>query len=203
MTLQPVEKLRAGASAWATDGPIGTVIALVVDPGTTTVSHVIVRTAGVVGSGRIVPLHHVTQTGADHVDIDLSRAQVLACDPFLIPGHLPAAPASGGVAAYWIGPAGGDTFVVHEQLPHDGDVALRAHALVRDKSGHRVGALDDLVIEPGTGTITHVMVRRRHLIDRGDVLVPVSALSGIGGGEVRLTLDRDDLRGLPVVTTHN
>jgi sporulation protein YlmC with PRC-barrel domain len=192
-----IEELHAGATAVATDGKIGIVVALVIDPAAAAITHLVVRNADVPASGRLISIDHVIGTSTDRVQLDLSRAQILAADHFIIPGRLPAEPPSGAFATYWLGPAGGRTFAVHEQLPHDDELAVRAKPPVRSRDGHHIGSVAEVLIDPVTGAITHLLLRHGHLFGRREVIIPVSAIASIDHDGVRLNLDRSVLDSLP------
>lgn len=190
-------ELHAGATAIATDGEIGRVIALVIDPSAAKVTHLVIRNASVPSSGRLIPLEHVAAATAEQVELDLSRAQILAAEHFIIPGRLPTTPRPGAFAAYLLGPAGGRTFAVHEQLPSEDEVALRAEPPVRTADGHHIGTVTEVLIDPGTGAITHVLVREGHLFAHRDVIIPVSEIASIDKDGIRVNVQRSALDALP------
>lgn len=160
-----------------------------------------VLNADIPGTGRLIPLHHVTRTAADRVELDLSRAQVLAADHFIVPDRLPTTPNAGTLAAYWLGPVGGPTFAVQERLPSETEIAVRSKPRVRTSDGHHVGTVAEVLIESNTGAITNLLLREGHVFGRRDVVVPVSAIAAIDRDGVRLNLDRSALDALPAGPT--
>jgi len=193
-----IEHLHAGATAAASDGDIGTVKALIFDPASGAVTHIVVTNADIPRSGRIVALSHVTVAGADRIQLDLSRAQVLASTHFVIPGRLPETDMPHQFATYWVGAPGSATFANHEQLPDDGEVALRTHLAVRTSDGHRIGTVAELLVDPDGGKVTAISLREGHIFGRRQVSLPLTSIVSIDRDGVTTNLDRSAFAALPI-----
>ncbi len=193
-----IEHLHAGATANATDGNVGSVKAVIFDPAVGAVTHIVVTNADIPRSGRLVELGHVTVTGVDAIQLDLSRAQVLASPHFVIPGRLPETDMPEQFATYWVGAVGSPTFAVHEQLPGDGEIALRAHLAVRTSDGHHIGTVAELLVDPDDGAVTAISLHEGHLFGRRDVVIPITAVTSIDHEGVNTNLDRSAFDSLPV-----
>ncbi|MDQ6615757.1 MAG: PRC-barrel domain-containing protein [Actinomycetota bacterium] len=193
-----IEHLHAGATAAASDGVVGSVTALIFDPALAAVTHMVVTNADIPGSGRIVALRHVTVTGDDRVLLDLSRAEVLASPHFVIPGRLPRTDMPTQFATYWVGAPGSATFATHEQLPDDGEVALRAHLSVRTSDGRRIGTVAELLVDPDGGKVTAISLLEGHIFGRREVSIPVTAIVSINRDGVTTNLDRSAFAALPM-----
>jgi sporulation protein YlmC with PRC-barrel domain len=76
-----VEALRAGAGVEGTDGRLGTVDALVIDPLTAEVTHLVVS-RGRFGRRLLVPVAHVRSSTPDVVAVDLDDEALGACARF-------------------------------------------------------------------------------------------------------------------------
>jgi hypothetical protein len=63
----------------------------------------------------------------------------------------------------------------------------------------KVGRVDEFIIEPTSGFITHVVMREGHLWDQREVAIPISAIDRIEENTVFLILDRSEVKALPAV----
>lgn len=201
-------QLRVGAHVRATTGRLGLLEALIVDPTVGRVTHLVVGDAAV-GPRRLVPEHHVAEATPDEVMLDFSVANFEECDPFDEPdfnvpereglvGELRLDPAAYYLEPYAT-PADGFLLAEHERVPRD-EVAIRRGAEVESSDGHHVGHVDEFLVDPDDGGVTHVVVRSGHL-RKQDVLVPVRRATRFEDDVVVLDLtaqDVDDLPHLPV-----
>jgi sporulation protein YlmC with PRC-barrel domain len=193
-----------GAEASCTDGPCGHVIRVVVNPVAEVVTHLVVEPTHREGLGRLVPLNLVT------VDADSGEVK-LGCtlEEF---GQLESAeetlflPSTGIYAGYassqvfalpYYGLGIGTITVVTDSLPV-GEVAIRRGQQVHATDGG-IGRVQGLVIDRTSHHVTHVMLQEGHLWGRKDVVIPISAVSGIEGGDITLTLTKQEVQDLPAV----
>jgi hypothetical protein len=86
----------------------------------------------------------------------------------------------------------------HERIPKD-EIAIRRGATVAAEDGTEVGHVDEFLVDPDDGQVTHVVVRTGHLFRKQDVVVPVHAASRFVDDRVRLGLSVDELKDLPRV----
>ncbi len=63
----------------------------------------------------------------------------------------------------------------------------------------KVGQVDELVVDPDSGEITHLLMREGHLWGKKDVAVPVSAIDTVEADEVYLNIDKEAVGALPAV----
>lgn len=64
--------------------------------------------------------------------------------------------------------------------------------------GH-VGKLGELVIDPASGQITHLILMKGHLWGKREITVPVSAINFADKDTVHLNLDKHAIEQLPTV----
>jgi uncharacterized membrane protein len=84
-----------------------------------------------------------------------------------------------------------------EQL-QPGEMAIHHGAQVVATDG-AVGTVDELLISPSTGAITHVVVGRRHRLRKQELAVPISAIDSVRDDTVQLKLDRKAVERLPAI----
>jgi sporulation protein YlmC with PRC-barrel domain len=85
----------------------------------------------------------------------------------------------------------------HQSIPR-GELGVRRGARVRTTDG-KVGRVDEFVVEPTTGNITHLVMRNGNLWEQEEVAIPVSAIERIEANTVFLKLDREGVEALPSV----
>jgi sporulation protein YlmC with PRC-barrel domain len=62
-----------------------------------------------------------------------------------------------------------------------------------------VGEVDELVVDPDSGEITHLLMRKGHLWGKKDVAIPVTAIDVVDADEVYLNIDQQTVEALPAV----
>lgn len=198
--------LVIGSDAVCTDGYRGEVLAAVIDPAARTVTHIVVEPKGRQGLARLVPLDLV-DTSPDQIRIGCTEAQfkeLEAAEETLAefvpgyPGPVQLLPA--GWRAADAPTADGGTIL---RIPEKETVDLVPPGEVEERRGDHVHATDGdigqvraLRVDPGSGRVTHVLVREGRLWDRKDVPIPFEAVAGFDDG-IRLSLTRQQVRDLP------
>jgi sporulation protein YlmC with PRC-barrel domain len=87
--------------------------------------------------------------------------------------------------------------IPHEHIP-PGEVEIRRGDDVEAADGH-VGRVDEFLVNPSNGGITHLVMREGHLWGTKDVTIPVAQILRIADGVVHLKLTRADVEALPSV----
>ncbi len=65
-----------------------------------------------------------------------------------------------------------------------------------------VGKVDEFVVNPENGHITHLVMREGHLWGKKDVIIPLSAMGETRGDTVFLKLDKAQIEALPTFPVH-
>jgi sporulation protein YlmC with PRC-barrel domain len=87
--------------------------------------------------------------------------------------------------------------IEHLHIP-SGELAMRRGARVQATDG-RVGQVDEFLVNPVNGYITHLVLREGHLWGQKDVTIPVSQIERIEENAVYLKLDKHSIEALPAV----
>ena len=85
----------------------------------------------------------------------------------------------------------------HERIP-PGELAVHRGAQVEAKDGP-VGQVDEFLVDPATGHITHLVMREGHLWGTKDVAIPVSQIGRLEEDTVHVKLDKAGIEALPVI----
>jgi uncharacterized protein YrrD len=202
-------EFRAGAPVECTDGPAGRLRRLIVDPEAETVTHLVVDSQEHLGAPILVPRDQVAAAGHDGVRLRCTRAEFNTMDPFeevmyTTPdaqhptlGYAPSQylyPAQGGLIGPLATPPAPPPIV--EVLVPPGEVVVDRESAVEATDG-AVGHVEDILTDPSTGRLTHLVVRSGHLWAAHSRVVPAAAIAEVSEGTVRLRLSRDDVAALP------
>jgi sporulation protein YlmC with PRC-barrel domain len=199
--------LRVGARVVGRDGDGGKVDALIVDPLTRRVTHLVLNDERI-APRRLAPLALVQSAQPDEVRLEATVAEIEALPAFDEPAyHAPDAPGELGELELDPGfyflepyatPVDGWLLAEHERIPKD-EIAIRRGAeVVADDQTH-VGHVDEFLVDPTDGQVTHVVVRTGHLFKKQDVVIPVRQASRFDDDLVRLDLSVADIDALPRV----
>jgi sporulation protein YlmC with PRC-barrel domain len=196
-------ELRVGASVHGTEGSLGKVDAIVIDPTTRTVTHLVVAHEAL-GRRVLVPLSFVTSSTPDTIEVDLTEEAFHACELFDEPAfNVPDAAYTGDLGyepgAYFLepfaSPLDGFNNPDLERIPK-GEVTIRRGDEVYAKDGTRVGHVDELLVDPTDGHVTHVVLREGHVLRHDDDVVAPIGGAVIKEGRVILGLQVDELQEL-------
>ena len=198
------------------DGVCGRSSAIILNPVTDEVTHFVVRKGGLLGDEFLVPLDVISGSSTDAIRIRWSRADLDKAEPFVrtvfigsddaaIPENL-LAPST----FLWpYGTAAGDPlepalraslYEPVEQVPA-GELSVRRGTAVEAVDG-RVGRVDEFLVDPVSGQITHLVLRKGHLWGERDVTIPVAQIERVAADAVHLRLDRNAVNELPAMPIH-
>jgi sporulation protein YlmC with PRC-barrel domain len=209
-----------GTEASCTDGAVGKVSRVIVDPVADKVTHLVVEPEHGRGPGRLVPLGLVDGAGGE-VLLRCTRAEFEKLDSAEESRFLPATSSYGdygygpGQVGYWpyyglgggmgVADVGGHigmgiglpAQVVTTDAVPPGEVDVRRGESVHAADGD-IGRVAGLVIDRRSGHVTHVLLRESHLWGRREVAVPVSAVASTSDG-IQLTIAKQEVQDLPPV----
>ena len=198
-----MSELRVGARVHGRDGEAGTLDALVIDPTSQRVTHLVVL-HDKLGPRLLVDADQVRTANPSQVDIDLDEESLHTCAHFDEPAFN--APDDSYAfddvvldpGSYFLepfaSPLDGWNLASHERVPK-GEITMRRHAPVHTRDGTKVGQVDEFLVDPADGHITHLVVREGRL-RRTDVVVPISAATQLDDEHVTLQLDLTELEAL-------
>jgi sporulation protein YlmC with PRC-barrel domain len=193
------------------DGPCGKSTAIIVEPKTEKVTHFV---AQVEGSQYLVPIEAIADSTADHIRLRWSRQELTAAAPFeksVFAGEdlgAYAAPGITGASIAWpydadnayMLQAAAAAYVPVEQVP-EGELAIHSGAYVEATDGG-VGHVEEFLIDPGTGRITHLLLRKGHLWGKRDITIPLDQIDRVEEDIVYLKLSKEAVGELPGVPVH-
>ena len=184
-----------------TDGPGGESTTLIVDRAKLTVTHVVVREEKLAHTERLVPAGRVVETTADTIRLNCTVEELHRMPEFLNVEYQEALLPT--YASYDLGMPGYYTEsqmvpVVTELVP-EGGRSVHPGAPVEASDGH-IGELSELLTDPETGQITHLVLREGHLWGKKKVLLPISMVeAATPEGAIRLHADKKTISRLLAV----
>jgi hypothetical protein len=179
----------------------------VVDPGAGAVTHLVVEPRHRAGMARLVPIGF-TDRVAHGVGLSCTLAEFDRLDAAEEMRFLPGAQWGSDDEALlawptqWeIGDAGipagfgGNATppVVYDRVP-EGDVEVCRGDAVQATDGP-IGRVHGLVLDPGTYSMTHILLQEGHLWGRKEVAIPVAAVASVTDG-IRLSVTKLEVQNL-------
>lgn len=195
--------LPIGAEVSCADGPCGRSTKVILNPVTERVTHLVIREREFPHTEFLVPLELLVETSPTTIRLRCDGKELRQFDHFNEVEYLPAQEPylSYGMNDYMLWPyatlAAPMIPLEHECIP-PGELAVSRHARVDASDGH-VGRVDEFLIDPASGHITHLVLREGHLWGQKDVTIPVSAIARIDEGTVHLALNKEALAALPAI----
>jgi sporulation protein YlmC with PRC-barrel domain len=214
-------EITIGAEASCSDGPVGTVNRVVVDPVAKKLTHLVVEPGFRQGPSRLVPLGLV-DGGPSQVQIGCTKAEFERLEPAEETKFIPRTTSYGsygpGDVLSWpyygvggmgdldgIGGVGGMGADKGNLIPRTvtvdtvpvGEVGVRRGQPVLATDG-AIGHVQGLVVDSGSGHVTHVLLQEGHLWGKKEVAIPISAVdTSVDGTQLKIT--KQDVQNLPPV----
>jgi sporulation protein YlmC with PRC-barrel domain len=196
-----MKEIPLKAKVQCSDSPCGKSTNVILNRDTHQVTHVAIEDKKLPDNPtRLVPIDNVASTTQEQITLNCTRDEVTHMEPFII-SQVIQETGSGmayatGTSEYVVDDTGYDV-VNMEQVPA-GEMALDPGMKII-ASDHTVGKLDELVLDPQSGAITHLQMREGHLWGKKDVAIPVADVDFTDGETIYLTIDKDAVQALPAV----
>jgi PRC-barrel domain len=194
-----------------TDGVCGRSEFVLINPVTDQLTHLVVKEDSSPNIEYIVPVDFVAETVDETIHLRCTKAELEKMDPFIkttfIEEKLPVInPGYGvGLGTYFylpfVTPMESVQVPVQQQQVPAGELAVRRGTRVEATDGF-VGKVDEFVVNPDSGRITHLVMREGHLWGKKDVIIPLSALGDTHADTVFLKLDKHQIESLPTFPLH-
>lgn len=196
-------ELPLEAEVHCTDGRCGRSTHIVLNPATEQITHIVVREKRPSRVERLVPAVLVANSAAEVILLGCTLAEFSALEPFnqtdFVYGDLPYHATDPSLTALWpyVVPAKRIVNEAIRPIP-PGELAVRRGARVRATDG-RVGRVDEFLVDPDSGNITHLCLRKEHVLGDKQICIPVSEIGEIKEKVVHLKVDKEAIASLPSV----
>jgi sporulation protein YlmC with PRC-barrel domain len=183
-----------------TDGRCGRSTYIVLNPATEQVTHIVVREKQPSRVERLVPVRLIAHTAAEVILLDCTTAVFASLEPFnqteFIYTDLPHHARDPSLTALWpyVVPA---KRIVDDRIRPipPGELAVHRGTRVHATDG-RIGRVDEFVVDPETGYISHLCMREGHVFGDRRVCIPVSEIERIGEKAVHLKISKAEVEAL-------
>lgn len=196
------------AQVECSDGVCGRSVYVLINPVLDQVTHLVVKEDSSPNTEYIVPVEVVFATIAKTIQLSCSKAELEQMEPFvhtkfvqkMVPDYSAYRNGIYGMGQYYFMPyvtpeTTEQALVEHQHIPV-GELAVRRGTHVHATDGH-VGHVDEFVVNPENGRITHLVMREGHLWGKKDVFIPLSALGETREDTVFLKIDKQQVEALP------
>jgi len=202
-------EISINAKVFCTDGEVGHVTCVLINPVTKEVTHLIVKKRGLLGQERMVPVDTIIDSFPEKISLRLDQAEFQKMENFIeikyisgddpFDAYLP--------EQYYLHPfvmpdydseyEYNTYYTQVENIPM-GELAIRPGAEVYARDG-RVGKVDEFLVSPKDGKITHLILQEGHLWGKVHIMIPVSMIDHIGFESVYLTMTKEAVSELPTI----
>ena len=193
--------IPVNADVECTDGPCGRSTYLILNPTTDQLTHLVVRQQQSPHAEQLVPIDQVEEATLHLIRLRCTRHELGQMEPFIdtefVRVTVPEYVSDPYMAWPYVIPKTVNRTVEHEHIPA-GELAVRRGARVEATDGH-VGRVDEFMVNPSDGHITHLVLREGHLWGQKDVTIPVSEIGYIEEKTVYLKLDKHGIEALPTI----
>lgn len=207
-TARETTPLPLGWPVLGSEGPLGRLTDVVVDPGERRVTHLVVEDRQ--GDARLVPADRLVQgrspgrvvvlscSGDDLASLDSirsfsmlsdsepprggERTEVGVEDVVVVPGF-------GGAELGLFGPELVSSYGLTYDLIPTGSAELRHESTVVSPDGDEIGRVDGFLV--AGDRLTHVVLQRTHLTDRGAAAIPIDSVTTIETDRITVALPED------------
>jgi sporulation protein YlmC with PRC-barrel domain len=209
--------LRLDKRVQCSDGPIGELCDVVIDPTTRRVTHLVVRTPD--GIERLAPQELASREADDAITLTCTKAEAAKLPTvqefeYLRAGEdhvqdpdwdvgiedvlaMPYYSATGlGIDP---GVVDGSLSRTYDRIPK-GEVEIRRASAVYSSDEHHLGHVEGFIVD--ADHITHLVLERGHLWGRRDVTIPITSVSTVETDTVILDLTKDQVGALPATRVH-
>ena len=185
------------------DGLCGRSTHIILNPVTEQVSHIVVKENQPPGVERLVSVKLIASTAAEVILLSCTKEIFAKLEPFNQPDFIytdvPQHATDPSLTLLW-------PFVVPVKRIVDdkvrrippGELAVRRGARVRAADGW-VGRVDEFIVGPVSGNITHLVLREGHPWKEKDITIPVDQIDHIKENTVYLKIDKNTIASMPSV----
>lgn len=189
--------LALAAPVTATDGPVGQVAHVIIDPSHGRATHVVVRESQLPNALRLVPEKFVAEADASGVRLTVPRKRFEAMREYIQTEYYP--------PSFFLGlaskeqcklPMAPSSWTVERPATPEGFVPLVGHEEVVATDG-KVGRVDGVLADHASGRVTHLLLRQGHLWGSREIQVPAGLVARYEAGRVLLSADKATVGALP------
>ncbi len=202
-------EFKEGAGVFTPDGRhLGNVDMVVIDPRGCRVTHVVIRQGHFLPEDKVIGVDQLSTATEDRIVLNSEPEKLPAFEEMhyipLDEDSRKAMELTYGRPLVWGGWLGGDVPLpmsmtaerIERNIPQ-GEVAVPEGTDVQDLHGEHVGRVDEVITDPKSGDITHLVIQAGHLWGRQRKAIPANWLASFGEEQVKLAVGLKTLEKLP------
>ena len=193
--------LPINAKVSCSDGPCGQSTHLILMPTTEKITHLVISNGLFPETEYIVPIDRVAESTPQLIRLNCTRAELAKMPVFdrmeFIPSNLTGFTASPYLMWPYYVPDAQFIKIEMEHIPAN-ELAIHRGTGVEAIDG-KVGSVDEFLVNPENGHITHLVLREGHLWGQKEVTIPVSQIDHYDDRTVYLKLDKQGIEALPAI----
>jgi uncharacterized protein YrrD len=207
--------IRLGVDIMCSDGPCGKVSKVVVARASRRVSHIVVEDQDLLEqSTRLVSINKIASATSQQITLSCTKKELEEMQPFFVTRYIqnvdsekaaslasnvyfPYSFVSFGTLQEYaevVNKTGYDT--VNVENITEKESAITTGMEIRASDG-KIGNLDELVLNPENGEITHILMRKGHLWGKKEIVIPLSNVASAREGFIRLKINKKEVEKLP------
>lgn len=188
-----------------TDEPCGTSNCVILNPVTDQITHIAVQGNSFPYVKRLVPVNKIKETTPNMIQLNCDLYEYVTMPEFIQSEFIIPDPYGGNqeIPTTMLLPYAmvmGTVTIEHERIPPE-ELAIHRGTPVMAIDG-QVGQVDEFIVEPNSGHITHLVLREGHLWGKKDVSIPISQIDHIEKEAVHLKINKQEVEALPTLPIH-
>lgn len=186
------------------DGKCGESVAVVVNPTTQQVTHFAVRVKSIPDPAeRLVPVDLVVETKPNLIRLRCNRDELAELEPFLETHYIETVqpemyPVYLAYEYPYVTPMEISQIPIEVERVPPGELAVHRGTMVEASDGY-VGRVGELLVDPSSGHITHLVLQEGHAWGKKEITLPLSAIDFVREDTVHLKLDKKAIEQLPAI----
>jgi sporulation protein YlmC with PRC-barrel domain len=193
--------IPVNAEVHCADGLCGRSTYIILNPVTRRVTHLVVKKKRFPHTEYLVPIDYVVEATSQLIRLRCAGRELVTFEAFIetefVSSNFPEYAGDPYMTWPYVIPEAETLPLEHERIP-PGELAIRRGARVEATDGH-VGRVDEFLVDPTNGYITHLVLREGHLWGQKDVTISVSQIDHIEEDSVYLKLDKHSIEMLPTI----
>jgi sporulation protein YlmC with PRC-barrel domain len=191
------------AEVKCSDGSGGHTCCIIVNPFTKKITHVVVKEKPFPHIERLVPEGFIIRTSPNSIQLNCSKADLSTMEEFI--GYRftrfepPPFDSPDDLTPYWPYDFEEEqTITTKEEHIPPGELVMHRGAIVEATDGP-VGQVEEFLVNPSDGKITHLILREGQIWGPKDVAIPVSQIDHLEADMAYLKLEKDNVKKLPAI----
>jgi uncharacterized protein YrrD len=194
--------LKIGVPVYSQTGLCGKLSAVIMNPVTDKITHIVVTEKDFPHTERIIPQSLVKSTDEEAAYLSCDTQFVHTQQHFVETEYIPIEVSSENILGEYyffpyVEPLNGSIPIRSENVP-SGELSLHRGEFVEARDGS-VGSVDELIYNSEDKTVTHLVLREGHLWGKKEIAVPVADIDHIESDTVYLNIDKKSIDALPEI----